>query len=365
MHCTTEQVAGLKKESKYLKLFEAIKAEIACGEYPGGTKIPGENELSEKYNMSRQTVRQSLSLLEQEGLVKRRQGSGTYVTKQMARKKKTWNVGVVATYISEYIFPSILRGIQDELSQAGFSTIVSATQNRVDSERRILTDCLTRPIDGLIIEATKSALPNPNIKLYEELKNKGIPVVFFNGYYPVMKNDCTYVIMNDKSGGYKAVSHLIDRGHKKIGGIFKSDDIQGMDRYAGYLNCLSENGLSMQDQWVIWFNSENRAHMMEDESGWIIESLKDCTAIVCYNDEIAVKLINAFSSKGYNIPEDKAIVSFDNSLFSEVSLVPITSMDHPKEVLGSVAARKLVSMIEGGCENSLVMEWGFSARDSG
>ena len=352
----------IRESAKYVKLFEQIKSEILTGEYRSGEKIPGENELAQKYGMSRQTVRQSLSLLEQEGLIERRQGSGTYVAEKMHMGKKSWNVGVIATYISEYIFPSILRGIESELSEHGFAPVLGATQNRVDNERRILEEFMQRPIDGLIVEGTKSALPNPNIPFYQEIEKRGIPVVFFNGYYPVMQS-CTYVVMNDKRGGYDAAEYLIQNGHTKIGGIFKSDDMQGLERYAGYMQCLVEKELPLNDEWIIWFNSENRSYILTDEAERIVNSLKDCTAVVCYNDEMAIKLVNALRRGGYQVPQDKELISFDRSLLSEISAIQIPSLSHPKEMLGAVAARKLIGKMHGKKEESARLEWVFSQKD--
>lgn len=354
----------MREQPKYSQLFEQLKTDILSGVYTSGQKIPGENEIARDYNMSRQTVRQAMALLEQEGLVERRQGSGTYVTHRNPRKKKTWNVGVVATYIGEYIFPSILRGIEGELSEAGFSPVLAATKNRVDNERRILADFLNKPIDGLIIEGTKTALPNPNIDLYEEINKRNIPVVFFNSCYPVLKEENVCIAMNDRKGGHDAVKHLLSRGHTQIGGIFKSDDMQGLDRYAGYLNAIMENKLPMKDEWVVWFNSESRSHLLSEETDWIFSALKECTAIVCYNDEIAVKLINSLNEKSVSVPKEKAIISFDNSLYSQVSQVPITSLDHSKEILGAVTARQLVGMMDGKAGKSLTLDWGLSQKDS-
>lgn len=168
----------MKEKAKYIHLFEELKRRILQGEYQNGQRLPGENEMAGEFSMSRQTVRQALSLLEQEGFIQRRQGSGTYVRRVERRRERSWNVGVMATYISEYIFPSILRGIEGELSEEGFFPLLSATKNRVDNERRILEDYMEKRVDGLIVEGTKSALPNPNLHLYEKLKEMGIPVVF-------------------------------------------------------------------------------------------------------------------------------------------------------------------------------------------
>ena len=156
----------MKEKAKYIHLFEELKRRILQGEYQNGQRLPGENEMAGEFSMSRQTVRQALSLLEQEGFIQRRQGSGTYVRRVERRRERSWNVGVMATYISEYIFPSILRGIEGELSEEGFFPLLSATKNRVDNERRILEDYMEKRVDGLIVEGTKIALPNPNLHLY-------------------------------------------------------------------------------------------------------------------------------------------------------------------------------------------------------
>lgn len=355
----------MKSGAKYQILFETLKEGIQQGKYGGGEKLPGETELAQTYGFSRQTVRQALSLLEQEGLIQRRQGSGTYVKELAVRKKRSWNVGVMATYISEYIFPPVLRGIEEELSANGFFPMISATKNRVDNERQILEGYLDKQIDGLIVEGTKSALPNPNLALYEKLRERGIPVVFFNGYYPALENTVS-VTMNDKRGGQEAVNYLASRGHKKIGAIFKGDDMQGTQRYAGYLAGMLENNLLLRDEWVLWYNSESKDQIFATEEGkeLVLKALADCTAVICYNDEIAAKLVHALLEKGISIPGQKAVLSFDNSLISEISPVRITSLDHPKEQLGACAARKLVTLMNGGEAKSVQLDWGFSEKDS-
>lgn len=256
----------MRYRSKYAQLFERLKREILRGAYQKGQRLPGENEMAQEYGMSRQTVRQALSLLEQEQLIERRQGSGTYVRCGEPRRKRSWNVGVMATYISEYIFPSILRGIEAELSEEGFFPLLSATKNQVDNERRMLEEYIDKQVDGLIVEGTKSALPNPNLPLYEKLREMGIPVVFFNGYYPALEG-CVSVTMDDRAGGLQAVEYLVARGHRKIGGIFKSDDMQGLGRYDGYTRGLLKHGLALQDQWVLWFDSGSRDTFLKEEPG--------------------------------------------------------------------------------------------------
>ena len=171
-------------EPKYQLVASTLRREIADGIFAEGSLLTTEEELKRRFQVSRQTVRQAIALLEDDGLVVRRRGSGTYVKHGPRRHGETLTVGVVTTYITDYIFPSIVRGIEHVLSANGCMMNLSATYNRADHERMLLQRALEHGVDGLIIEGTKTALPNPNMALYRALKEKNIPFVFINGAIP-------------------------------------------------------------------------------------------------------------------------------------------------------------------------------------
>ncbi len=333
------------KECKYIELFENIREKIIDGTYAEKQKLPSENELVKATGYSRQTVRQAISLLEHSELVSRVQGSGTYVNKIAPKREATMNIAVVTTYIGEYIFPAILSGIDSVLTENGYTSMISATKNRVDNERKILSDLLGKPIDGLIVEGTKTALPNPNIDLYEKFAEQGIPVVFINGYYPDLKKP-VFVVADDRKGGEIACKTLIEKGHTKIAGIFKSDDIQGHRRYAGYAQTLRSNNVEVNDDRVIWYTTENRDSLLER---YAEEALAESTAVVCYNDEVALKISRMF--------EGIEIVSFDNSTYAQLSANPFLSLSNPKEKIGEYAAQKVINILRRKDETSTVLQW--------
>lgn len=336
---------------KYEVLTRALEEGIADGTFPQGSKLPSENELSQQYKISRQTVRQAVAKLENAGMVERRRGSGTYVSGKGKAAPPSMNVAVVTTYIDEYIFPSILRGIEQELSKSGYSPIIMPTHNRIEEERRVLQSCLAKDVDGLLVEGTKTALPNPNLDLYRTLFEKGLPVVFFNGYYAQL-SPCIYVVADDKTGGYQAAEYLLQKGHRHLAGIFKSDDIQGHERYAGFMQALIDQGASLPDERVFWYTTETKESVFSPQMFSVLEA---CTAVVCYNDEIAIQLEVLLRAQGTQIPQDLAIVSFDNSAYSDMAGVKITSFSHPKEETGITAAQKLISLISGKKETPAVL----------
>ena len=154
---------------KYIDLMNWIREQILSGEFSVGMRLPSENELGKKFSISRQTVRQATSVLESEGLLERRRGSGTYVcASKSAIKKKTINIGVVLTYLDDYIFPSIVQGIEKVLTKNGYFMQLAFTYNRVEKEAYILDTMLKNNIDGLIIEPAKSGIPYINTDFYQK-----------------------------------------------------------------------------------------------------------------------------------------------------------------------------------------------------
>lgn len=345
--------------TKYETLADKLRSKIITGIYKEGDMLPSENELVVSEKLSRQTVRQALALLEREGRISRRRGSGSVVTGG-SRREKTHNIAVVTTYISEYIFPDILRGIEQELSQSGYTPFISATYNRVDNEREILKTLLTKPIDGIIIEGTKTALPNPNIDLYRSIDQAHIPMVFINGYYPEFKPP-VYVVADDRAGGAAAVCHLLGKNRRSIAGIFKSDDIQGHRRYAGYAEALRKAGHPVNDDHILWYTTETREKLIEAN---LLETLNGCDAVVCYNDEIAMQVLGILKDSKIEVPGQIAIVSFDGSMFSDITSPKLTSLLLEKEEVGRLAAVKLVNLLRGISERPFVMPWYMKEKES-
>ncbi|MBQ2802917.1 MAG: GntR family transcriptional regulator, partial [Lachnospiraceae bacterium] len=171
-------------QNKYQALINYINQQIHDKKWCSGDKLPSENELSEQFGISRQTVRRALSVLEEEGVVCRIKGSGTYLnfdkTKGIEQKNR---IALVTTYVDSYIFPKTIQGIESILFENGYSVQISFTNNTLEREKSILQDIISRDdVAGVIVEGTKSGLPNPNIDLYRQLIRRKVPLLFINTY---------------------------------------------------------------------------------------------------------------------------------------------------------------------------------------
>ena len=329
---------------KYQQVVDWIMTEIENGNLKKGERLMPENLIASKFDMSRQTIRRAMQELVDMGVLSRIQGSGTYVgSKKITARKSHMNIAVVSTFYDSYIFPSILRGIEKCLSKNDYTMQIAFTDNKIENERRILLDLLKKDsIDGLIIEPSESAISKANIDLYEKFSDMQIPVIFFNDRYETYDAPC--VRMNDYKVAKEATTSLLQLGHRKIAGIFKSDDGQGSRRYQGYVEGLKSYDIRLSRKNVLWIDSLLLKDM-KDAEDYIFKRIEGCTAVMCYNDEVALQIIDMAEARGIKVPDDMSVISIDDSNLAGICKVPITSYEHPKEKLGEKAASNLISMI--------------------
>ena len=343
----------MARNPKYMQVANDLKQKLS--EYVYDQKLPTEAELVRTYNVSRQTIRVCLDILREQNIIRSVQGSGSYYIGKKSVHEKTMRIGIITTYISDYIFPSILRSMEETLAGSSYSLMLNATNNSVYTENQILSAFNNSSIDGLIVEGTKTALPSPNASFYYRLACTNIPIVFIHGYYSNLKHEnIIHVVTDDHEGGCIVTNRLIDQGHTAIGSIFKSDDIQGIDRYSGYIDTLAERNIPMNDNNVIWFTTESRDTVISASNPSLVQLVNRCTAIVCYNDQIAVKLCSVLNEIPHTVG---SIGSFDNNLRPDLNGLSFFSVEHPMEELGVTAARKLLNMLNGEREQSVALRW--------
>ncbi|ERG67646.1 MULTISPECIES: GntR family transcriptional regulator [Exiguobacterium] len=343
----------MAQRTKYNMVKDHILEWIKDGTVRPGEKIPSENELVQSFGVSRHTIRQAVGELVNEGYLYREQGSGTYCSpvlptstpQTIERLGNGKNIGVITTYMSDYIFPSIIRGIESHLASKGYTLTLSCTDNNVEKERQCLEMMLDRQIDGLIVEPTKSSSYNPNIKYYLELEQQHTPYLMINQYYSQLTPP--YLIMDDEKGGFLAAEHLIKLGHERIMGLFKTDDLQGVHRMRGFIRAFREYNLPLEPELIITYTTEELVPSFYDVIHQVFENADERpSAIVCYNDQLALNVLDQLRNLRLSVPQDVSLVGYDDSVLAVATEVKLTSIIHPKQELGRAAAEWIIAAVE-------------------
>lgn len=349
-------------ETKYNMVKGWIRSKILDGTYAPNQKVNTESELMKQFDVSRHTVRIAIGELVSEGWLYTLQGAGTFCADRSSINKeepefKQKKIAIITTYLSDYIFPSIIRGAEDVISKEGYQVSLFSTNNDYKNEKRILETIISQRFAGVIIEATRSAATNPNINYYLNLESLGIPYIMINAYYDELEP--VSVVVDDEKGGYLQTEHLLKLGHRNIAGFFKTDDMQGVRRMKGFLKAIRVYGIQINPKNIVTYNTlEKSSKPAEFLKKMLDSSLEKPTGLVCYNDELVMKLLDVIRQKKMNVPEDISIVGFDNSFLAEVSEVKLTTIEHPKSELGKLAAKMMVEMIskEKGSKQGNIVE---------
>lgn len=342
--------------TKYEMVRKAVQLKITDRTYTPHQKISSESELMKEFNVSRHTVRQAIGDLVSSGWLYREQGSGTFCADR-TKLVNLQNVGdqkkiaIVTTYLSDYIFPSIIRGAESVLSAEGYQVSIFSTNNNHDIEKDVLEKILAQQFDGVIVEPTKSAYSNPNIIYYLKLEHLSIPYIMINAFYDELEP--VSIVMDDEKSGYLQTEHLIKLGHKEIIGCFKTDDIQGVKRMKGFLKAHRKNNIVINPSHLITYNTDEKAVKPVHELEKLLSSNKhSITSIVCYNDELAMSYLELLRTKNIKVPEDISIVGNDDSMLAQISETKLTTIVHPKSQLGEAAATVIIDLIKSPKNNT-------------
>jgi len=322
-----------------------------------GDKIPSEIELAKRLGVHRFTVNKAVSNLVQTGVLYRIQGKGTFVSevsqKDGVREKKTIELvmPIAESILGTHTFGGIFLGIGDSVDDKKYNfTYRSSIEKNPEKELEYISALEVDDIDGLILFPASNYGPD-NIDVLSKLKEKKFPLVLVDRYYPEVET--SYVVTDDVAGAYEATTHLISLGHCRIACIGKANTSTPVqNRLTGYRKALKEHGIEFNEA-LVKFMEMNNYQEVSNYLGLIKRflELKDRpTAIFAVDAEMCVAMFKAIRKTGLKIPEQIALVGYDDSEVAKHLEIPLTMVNQPFYKIGQRAIEILVEMIETGSQ---------------
>lgn len=257
------------------------------------------------------------------------------------RLQRTHTIGVILHELNSYFITSVLAGIEKVVTEAKYHLIIVHSAENSKLEAANATNLFHKRVDGVIASLS---FDTEDLHHFKQFKNKNIPVVFFDRVFE--NNESTKVIINNFQAGYDATSHLIQQGCKRIAHITSSLKRNVYtERLRGYKQALQDQKLKFDEKLIVvdGFKEEDATR-----SAKRILSMKPLPdAIFITNDFCAAVVMQCLRDKGIRIPQDIAIVGFNNDSIGKVVSPKLTTINYPGFEMGQVAARSLINHLRG------------------
>lgn len=285
---------------------------------------------AEKYRISPDTVNAVLREA-------RRCNYSPSVAAQSLRTRRSNTIGLLLPSVANPYFADMASVIITELNSAGYTTIVVDT---MESEQRLSESArslISRQVDGIL------AVPCGEKGMDLEMLSAQIPVVLIDRYYE--DTSLPYVTTNNYQGGLDATRHLLSRGHTRISCIQGvQSSMPNKERVRGYVKAMEDEGLA-QDIDII--GNEFSVQNGYLETKLLMSRAQRPTAIFALSNTIMLGALKAIREAGLHIPEDVALISFDNNLYMDYMTPSITRISQPVEDMAKLAVKILLDKIKG------------------
>lgn len=255
------------------------------------------------------------------------------------RVKNTNTIGVIIPRLNSYFMATVISGMEKIANQRGYILIISQSQENVEKEIASVNTMFNSRVDGLLVSL---AYDTDNITHFDALLKKQIPVIFFDRV--VEHPNCTCVVIDNTKAAYDATTHLIDEGCKRIvyiGGNLKRNVYA--DRLKGYKLAMLDKGIVFDDSLLIINNLSEQAGI--DAAQQILAMNPRPDGIFAANDMSAVSCLQELKRNGVRIPEDIAVIGFNNDPISRVVEPNLTTVNYPGHEMGEIAASTLINSI--------------------
>lgn len=252
---------------------------------------------------------------------------------------RTNTIGLIVADISNPFFSSIARIIEDEAMRQGYVVIFGSSDESAEKSMRLTEVFSNRGVDAFIIAPSKNAE-----KQIRALQRKNVPVVLIDRYFQHLQTD--YVIINNYASAYTAVDHLVKNGSRRIAMMAYDTPLEHMQqRISGYRAALRDNGIEYQEDWLSLVSYNDVVKQVEAYIKALTTPRLRIDGFFFATNTLAVESLKLLTQMDIRIPDDLAIVSFDESDAFDLFYPPVTYVSQSLDALGKGAVELALARI--------------------
>lgn len=336
-----------KNRAKYLNIIESLRSEIASGRFRPGSRLPSEAELIRKFAVSRMTVVKALQQLQQQGLLVRRPGSGTYVANGVKDSGLVFGLLIPELGQTE-IFEPICRGMVRSPLAATHSLswghTLSSGKHQAEEAEQLCQTYIEQRVSGVFFGPQEFGPPRQDVngRILRALSKADIPVVLLDRCvlkYPD-RSEYDLIGLDNRRAGYIVTDHLIRQGGTGIAFFAREGSAETVeDRISGYHEALYDHNLPISKELVLRGDASDKT---------FVETalrLKQIDSIMCANDHTAASLMHTLINLGVRIPQDIRIAGVDDVRYASLLPIPLTTFQQPCAEIGAVSMSAMLERV--------------------
>jgi len=256
------------------------------------------------------------------------------------RMGKSNTLGIIVSDVSNSFYAKICRAVEDEANRHGYNLMICSSDEDAAKEETLIQMLKERQVDGLIISTTQSKNDD-----FIQLKREQYPFVLIDRKLNRMETN--YVVVDNVGGAERAVGHLLDLGNKRVGmlAISPSHISSIKERIKGYKNAYKKRGLRVDNRLIREIPFEDLSSNVARELKSLMMAPHNISAVFVANNNLAVECMNCLSELKLRVPQDIAIISFDDIDLFKFCYPPITSISQPVEQIGRESVQLLLETI--------------------
>ena len=353
--------------SKFNQMVDILMTSIRDGRFPEGGKIPSENALSQEYGISRNTVREAVSAMVQQGYLSRAQGKGTFVIARQPQSVESSHTYAIFLQAHSHVFDVETRALVRAFQRQKAFPLVFDVEDITSEEQAeaIFLKLLEQRVDGMVVESRYLA----TLERVCKASGHRMPALALINFNDVERIPPAKRVFSDfKAGTAMATRHLLELGRRRI--LFLThrysyapeqtplESIRGIygDTIRGYADAMNEAGLADAKRYFL-IEREFAAGSGERERLLkLLMSPDRPDAILAFGDFRAKYALSIAEEAGLNVPVDLSLVGYWNTPWAEMARVPLTSVSIREDEIARLAADQLMRAFnEGVCEDELTV----------
>ncbi len=257
------------------------------------------------------------------------------------RQKQTNTIGVLVHELNSSFMTSVLAGIEKVTTEAGYDIIITHSSEKADKEAANARNLFEKRVDGLIASLS---FDTTDLSHFQAFFDKGVPVIFFDRVE--QDGQKTVVVIDNQKCGYLATDHLIKQGCRRI--VHLTSSLKRnvyAQRYQGYRDALYDHSIAFDENLLLVNDLSEEAGIAA--AGAILKMKPLPDGLFCTNDFVTAVCMRTLKEQGIRIPQDIAVVGFNNDAVSKLVEPTLTTINYPGKDMGEIAARYLINHLKG------------------